>query len=62
MGAWIAEKLSQAKIQLSEKEDREGERGFFLALEALALGITGHTNALASLGGCGRNRDAIAWA
>jgi hypothetical protein len=40
-GAWIAEKLSRAKIQLSKKEDREGEMGLFLALEALALGITG---------------------
>jgi hypothetical protein len=38
-GAWIVEKLSRAKIQLSETE--EGEMGLFLALEALALGITG---------------------
>lgn len=38
-GAWIVEKLSRAKIQLSES--REGEMGLFLALEALALGITG---------------------
>jgi hypothetical protein len=38
-GAWIAEKLSRAKIQLSET--REGELGLFLALEGLALGITG---------------------
>jgi hypothetical protein len=38
-GAWIVEKLSRAKIQLSET--REGELGLFLALEGLALGITG---------------------
>jgi hypothetical protein len=37
--AWIVEKLSRAKIQLSET--REGELGLFLALEGLALGITG---------------------
>jgi hypothetical protein len=36
-GAWIVEKLSRARIQLSEK--REREIGLFLALEALALGI-----------------------
>jgi len=38
-GAWIVEKLSRARIQLSEK--REGEMGLFLALEGLALGING---------------------
>jgi hypothetical protein len=38
-GAWIVEKLSRAKIQLSEEQ--EGEFGLFLALEGLALGITG---------------------
>ena len=38
-GAWIVEKLSRAKIHLSEA--REGEMGLFLALEGLALGITG---------------------
>ena len=38
-GAWIVEKLSRAKIQLSET--REGELGLFLALEGLALGIYG---------------------
>lgn len=38
-GAWIVEKLSRAKIQLSET--REGEMGLFLALEGLALGIHG---------------------
>jgi hypothetical protein len=38
-GAWIAEKFSRAKIQLSET--REGEMGLFLALEGLALGIHG---------------------
>lgn len=38
-GAWVVEKLSRAKIQLSET--REGEMGLFLALEGLALGING---------------------
>jgi hypothetical protein len=38
-GAWIAEKFSRAKIQLSEA--REGEMGLFLALEGLVLGIHG---------------------
>lgn len=38
-GAWILEKLSRAKIRLTESE--EGDVGLFLALEALALGITG---------------------
>ena len=38
-GAWVVEKLSRAKIQLSET--REGEMGLFLALEGLALGIHG---------------------
>jgi hypothetical protein len=38
-GAWIVEKLSRAKIQLSETH--EGEMGLFLALEGLALGIQG---------------------
>src|SRR5687767_7287946 len=38
-GAWMVEKLSRAKIDLSEKED--GEVGLLLALEALLLGITG---------------------
>jgi len=38
-GAWIAEKLSRAKIELGESP--EGETGLFLALEALVLGITG---------------------
>jgi hypothetical protein len=38
-GAWVAEKFSRPKIQLSESS--EGEMGLFLALEVLALGITG---------------------
>jgi hypothetical protein len=38
-GAWLAEKLSRAKIELSEAA--EGEIGLLLALEALVLGITG---------------------
>ena len=37
--AWIAEKLSRAKIELSA--EAEGEIGLLLALEALVLGITG---------------------
>jgi hypothetical protein len=38
-GAWVAEKLSRPKIQLSR--EREAEMGLFLALEGLALGIHG---------------------
>ena len=38
-GAWIAEKLSRAKIRASKS--RDGEMGLYLALESLALGITG---------------------
>ena len=38
-GAWVAEKLSRAKIELTE--EAEGEIGLLLALEALVLGITG---------------------
>lgn len=38
-GAWLVEKLSRAKIELSE--EAEGEVGLLLALEALVLGITG---------------------
>lgn len=38
-GAWIAEKLSRAKIDLGE--GTKVEIGLFLALEALVLGITG---------------------
>jgi hypothetical protein len=37
-GAWLVEKLSRAKIELSEEK---GEVGLLLALEALVLGITG---------------------
>ena len=36
---WVLGKFSRPKIQLSESS--EGEMGLFLALEALALGITG---------------------
>ena len=49
-GAWIVEKLSRAKIQLSEA--REGEMGLFLALEGLVLGISRKRIALARA--CGR--------
>jgi hypothetical protein len=38
-GAWLAEKFSRAKIELSESS--KGDTGLFLALEALVLGITG---------------------
>ena len=38
-GAWVMEKFSRGKIQLSEKG--EEEIGLFLALEGLALGIHG---------------------
>jgi hypothetical protein len=38
-GAWLVEKLSRAKIGLSDEP--EGEIGLLLALEALVLGITG---------------------
>lgn len=38
-GAWLVEKLSRAKIGLSE--EAQGEVGLLLALEALVLGITG---------------------
>ena len=38
-GAWLVEKLSRPKMPLSDGS--EGELGLFLALEALALGITG---------------------
>ena len=38
-GAWIAEKLSRAKIRAGES--RGGEMGLYLALESLVLGITG---------------------
>lgn len=40
-GAWVMEKISRAKIQPGETG--EGEMGLFLALEGLALGITGKT-------------------
>lgn len=38
-GAWVAEKLSRAKIRLSHSEG--GQMGLFHALEGLVLGITG---------------------
>jgi hypothetical protein len=38
-GAWIVERLSRVKIQLSETQ--EGEMGLFLALEGLVLGVHG---------------------
>jgi hypothetical protein len=38
-GAWVIEKFSRGKIQLSQKE--EEKMGLFLALEGLTLGIHG---------------------
>ena len=38
-GLWVAEKLSRAKIRLSDSE--ENRMGLFHALEGLVLGITG---------------------
>jgi hypothetical protein len=38
-GAWVAEKLSRAKIHPGESA--EGEMGLYFALEGLVLGITG---------------------
>lgn len=38
-GAWLAEKLSRPKMP--QTDGSEGELGLFVALEALALGITG---------------------
>ena len=38
-GAWVAEKLSRAKIRLSDSQ--EGQMGLLHALEGLVLGITG---------------------
>ena len=38
-GAWVAEKVSRAKIQLSDSE--KGQMGLLHALEGLVLGITG---------------------
>ena len=38
-GAWVAEKLSRAKIRLSDSQ--EGQMGLLHALESLVLGITG---------------------
>ena len=38
-GAWVSEKLSHAKIRLSDSE--EGQMGLFHALEVLVLGILG---------------------
>jgi hypothetical protein len=38
-GAWVAEKVSRAKIRLSDS--KEGQMGLLHALEGLVLGITG---------------------
>src|SRR5271169_822142 len=46
-GAWVAEKLSRAKIRLSDSQ--EGQMGLFHALESLVLGITGKRGLWAAL-------------
>jgi len=46
-GAWVAEKLSRAKIRLSDSQ--EGQMGLLHALESLVLGITGKRGLWAAL-------------
>lgn len=46
-GAWITEKLSRVKI--GGEDSGEDEMGFFLSLEALALGIIGKQKLWAAL-------------
>jgi hypothetical protein len=57
-GAWIAEKLSRAKIGLGESSD--GETGLFLALEALILGITGKRSLWRALRAASQNVPQLA--
>ena len=57
-GAWVAEKLSRAKIGLSE--DAEGEVGLLLALEALVLGITGKRSLWRALQAASRTMPQLA--
>jgi hypothetical protein len=46
-GAWVAEKLSRAKIRLGDSQ--EGQMGLLHALESLVLGITGKRGLWAAL-------------
>ena len=55
-GAWLAEKLSRPKIDLSEGE----EMGIFLALEALHLGISGKRSLWRALHAASRNVPELA--
>jgi len=57
-GAWIAEKLSRARIQLDESTG--GETGLFLALEALILGITGKRSLWRALQAASRTMPQLA--
>ena len=57
-GAWVVEKLSRAKIELSE--DAEGEVGLLLALEALVLGITGKRSLWRALKSASRTMPQLA--
>jgi hypothetical protein len=47
-GAWVAEKLSRAKIRLSDSE--EGQMGLLHALEGLVLGRNGKRGLWTALG------------
>jgi ABC-type hemin transport system ATPase subunit len=55
-GAWLAEKLSRAKIDLGERE----EMGIFLALEALHLGISGKRSLWRALQAASRTMPELA--
>jgi hypothetical protein len=57
-GAWIAEKFSRPKIDLSEGS--KPEIGLFLALEALILGITGKRSLWRALEAAARTRPELA--
>ena len=57
-GAWLAEKLSRAKIELGEAA--EGEMGLLLALEALVLGITGKRSLWRALQAASRTMPQLA--
>jgi hypothetical protein len=57
-GAWVAEKFSRMKIQLSDSP--EEKVGLFLALEALALGITGKLSLWSALSVAAKNVPRLA--
>lgn len=57
-GAWVVEKLSRAKIGLSEAA--EGEMGLLLALEAMVLGITGKRSLWRALQAASRTMPQLA--